>query len=121
MEFINHPVFKHSVVCTTIETNRNYPEFMVNSPKIEDRVSAMEKIAERGIKTYVTIEPIMDFDLDELLELIKRCKPIQVNIGKNTNKSVELPKPQIDKLKQFIIELRKFTEVEIKDNIRKKK
>lgn len=54
---------------------------------------AMEKIADLGIDTYVTIEPIMDFDLDEMVNLIKRCKPEQVNIGKNTNKMVQLPEP----------------------------
>lgn len=48
---------------------------MRNSPKIEDRVCAMEKIAEKGIETHVTIEPIMDFESDKLLPLVKRCKP----------------------------------------------
>jgi DNA repair photolyase len=76
LEFIDHPVFENSVICTTIETNKWLPEHMRNSPKIEDRVSAMEKIANLGFETHVTIEPIMDFDLDELLPLIKRCKPV---------------------------------------------
>ena len=76
LEFIKHPIFEKSVVCTTIETNRNYPKFMGNAPKIEDRVSAMEEIAEKGIETFVTIEPIMYFDLPELLAFVKRCKPV---------------------------------------------
>ena len=45
MEFIKHPVFKYSTVCTTIETNRFYKDVMQCSPKIEDRVKAMEDIA----------------------------------------------------------------------------
>ncbi len=121
LEFIDHPVFKKSFVCTTLESNRDYKEFMGNAPSIEDRVLAMEKIAEKNIHTLVTIEPIMDFDLDKLLELIKKCKPIQVNIGKNTSKDVKLPHPTGEKTKEFIIELRKFTKVEIKDNIKSKK
>ena len=43
--------------CTTIETNRFYPEIMRNSPEIEERVRAMEKIVDLGIDTYVTAEP----------------------------------------------------------------
>lgn len=121
LEFIEHPVFKKSIVCTTIESNRNYKDYMGNTPSIEERVSAMEKITAKNIKTHVTIEPIMDFDLNELLELIKRCKPIQVNIGKNTDENIELPQPTKEKAKEFIIELQKFTRVEIKDNIKKKK
>lgn len=76
LEFINHPIFKDSIMCTTIETNRWYGEHMRNSPRIENRALAMEKIAEMGFKTHITIEPVMDFDLDELLMLIKRCKPV---------------------------------------------
>lgn len=38
LEFINHSVFSKSVVCTTIESNRDYPELMRNAPKIEERV-----------------------------------------------------------------------------------
>ena len=75
LDFIAHPVFHHSVVCTTIETNRFYPEIMRNSPEIEERVRAMEKIANLGIDTYVTAEPLMQFDLDKMVEYIKRCKP----------------------------------------------
>ena len=59
LDFITHPVFHHSVVCTTIETNRFYPEIMRNSPEIEERVRAMEKIVDLGIDTYVTAEPLM--------------------------------------------------------------
>jgi hypothetical protein len=51
LEFINHPVFKDSVICTTIESDIWYSEHMRKSPKIEDRVSAMERIAEKGIET----------------------------------------------------------------------
>ena len=72
LEFITHPVFHRSVACTTIETNRSYPDVMCNSPVIEERVRAMEKIADLGIETYVTLEPLMQFDLDELVGYIKR-------------------------------------------------
>ena len=67
-------MFKYSTVCTTIETNRFYKDVMQCSPKIEDRVKAMEDIADLDIDTYVTVEPIMDFDLDEMVDFIRRWK-----------------------------------------------
>jgi DNA repair photolyase len=137
LDFTNHSIFSKSVVCTTIETNRYYPEYMCNSPKIEDRVSAMEKIANtitvpyqsdlfdrkdltaRNIKTYVTIEPIMKFDLKEMVELIKRCKPKQVNIGLNSRPEIELLEPTIDEIEELKIELDKFTEVRLKSKLKR--
>ena len=102
LDFITHPVFHHSVVCTTIE--------------IEERVRAMEKIVDLGIDTYVTAEPLMQFDLDKMIEYIKRCKPLQVNIGRNTNRKVQLPEPTANEAKVLVMELEKFTTVEIKKN-----
>ena len=45
LEFINHPIMERVVFCTTIETNRFYPEIMNKAPRIEERVEAMEEIA----------------------------------------------------------------------------
>jgi hypothetical protein len=109
-------VFKRSVVCTTIETNRSYPEIMRNSPLIEDRVKAMADISARGIKTYVTTEPLMEFDLNEMIECIKMCNPEQVNIGKNTNGKVCIPEPTPEEVQALAEELKKFTKVEVKKN-----
>lgn len=121
LEFIDHPLFKTQtvVVCTTIETNRHYREIMNNAPAPYERAKAMAKIAEHGIKTYVTIEPIMDFDIDELVELIKMCKPEQVNIGANTYKAIQLPQPTSgNKLISLILQLITFTKVKIKKNLK---
>ena len=43
----------------------------------------MEMIVQKVIVTMVTVEPIMDFDTDEFVELIRRCKPRWINIGKD--------------------------------------
>ena len=106
------------VFYTTIETNRFYPEIMNNAPKIEERVEAMEDIARFGRATIITAEPLMQFDLDKMIEYIKRCKPLQVNIGRNTNRKVQLPEPTANEVKVLITELEKFTKVEIKKNAR---
>lgn len=121
LEFVNHPLLqsKRCVVCTTLETNRHYPEIMNNAPTPKERAEAVARIAELGITTYVTIEPIMDFDIDEFVELIKMCKPEQVNIGANTYKEVQVPQPidgQI--LISLILQLLSFTKVKIKKNLK---
>lgn len=106
LEFIDHPVFKKSVICTTIESNRTYSECMGATPSVEERAKAMGEIADKGFETYVTIEPIMDFDLDELVELIKICKPAQVNIGANSyHKQIPLPEPTRNQILKLIEKL----------------
>ena len=120
LEFIGHPLFKSGqiVACTTIETNRHYPGIMNNAPLPNERADAMAQLSEQGIKTYVTVEPLMDFDVEEMLSLIKRCNPEQVNIGANTYREVELPEPNSAKpLVDLILCLLSFTKVKIKKNL----
>jgi DNA repair photolyase len=100
-------------VCTTIETNRWYPEIMGNTPKPIDRVM---KFAQFKFNRYVTIEPIMDFDLYEMVELIKNCNPVQVNIGADSCEN-NLPEPKGDKVLNLIYELEKFTQIDQKRNL----
>ena len=76
----------------------------------------MEKISDKGLPTYVTLEPLMDFDLDEFVELIKKCKPILVNIGYNTNFRVSLPEPSTDKVVKLIERLIPYTKIHLKEN-----
>lgn len=115
--FINHPIFndEKTKVCTTIETNRWYEE-MGKAPKPEYRADAMAEIASKGITTIVTAEPLMKFDHTEMLEIIKRCKPEQVNIGKNSNFKIKLPEPTADEVKRLIDELENFSTIVIKSN-----
>lgn len=117
IEFIQHPVLKKSVICTTIESNRDYAG--CKAPSIEDRVYAIEVIKSgMDIDVYVTIEPIMDFDLKEMVDLIKRCEPVQVNIGADS-KGCKLSEPTQKKLVELITELSKFTTVMEKKNLKR--
>ena len=116
LQFSHHPIMAHAVVATTLETNRYDSNIMGNSPKITDRASAMEQIADMGIYTMVTAEPLMDFDLDEFVDIIRRCNPRRVNIGKNSAKDYRVPEPNPKKVQDFVISLRAFTRVEIKKN-----
>lgn len=117
VKHIKHPVFKNSVVCTTIETDLFYKDIMGYAPKIEDRVLAMEEINKFGIETYVTIEPIMQFNYDKLVGYIRRCKPNQVNIGANSNTDIVLPEPSKDEVIRLINDLNTFTQVVRKSNL----
>lgn len=119
LEFVNHPLFKKGqvVACTTIETNRHYSEFMGKAPLPQKRVEAMALISEQGIKTFVTVEPIMDFDLEEIVTMIQRCNPEQVNIGKNSKEErIKLPNPTLVKTVELVKAILPFTKVEIKEN-----
>lgn len=119
LEFINHPIMERVVFCTTIETNRFYPEIMNKAPRIEERVEAMEEIARLGRPTMVTAEPLMQFDHEEMVSFIRRCSPKLVNIGKESKRRVKLPEPTQEEVQQLIAELKSlksFTKVNVKDN-----
>lgn len=116
LEFINHPLMKRVVFCTTIETNRFYPEIMNNAPKVEERVEAMEEIARFERATIITAEPLMQFDHEEMVTFIRRCKPKLVNIGRNSCRNIVLPEPTKEEVQQLITELESFTKVNIKSN-----
>lgn len=112
------------VVCTTIETNRHYAHIMRDCPPPENRAIMMNEIChEFGFgfpndKSYVTIEPIMDFDLDEMAHLIETALPKQVNIGADSGNN-NLPEPSPEKIEALIKRLEKFTKVELKSNLKR--
>lgn len=107
------------VLCGTIETNRHLPHIMRNAPTPKERANYMNKCAtELGTTNYVTIEPIMDFDLTEMIDLIKTCKPKLVSVGADSKHS-NLPEPKQDKIMSLLAELHKFTDVYLKKNLRR--
>lgn len=109
---------KQSVICTTIESNRFYPHIMQESPTPENRAKEMAEISKLGYKTYVTIEPIIDFDQKELIHLLLMCNPDQINIGADSGKN-SLPEPTKEKVLLLIEEISKFTTVSNKANLKR--
>jgi len=107
-------ILRRDILVTTIETNRYYPA-MGNAPHPYDRVKAMESPCIRK-NSMITIEPIMDFDLPEFLEWMKRCNPEQVNIGADTGNN-HLPEPPKEKVLELITALEGFTTVKQKSNL----
>lgn len=114
-ENIRRELIPNSSVCITLETNRYYPEIMRNSPTPEQRVAQMRLIKH---PLYITIEPIMDFDLPEFVEMLKSCEPIQVNIGADSGGN-GLPEPPQEKVLELVAELQKFTTIHNKVNLKR--
>lgn len=98
---------------TTIETNRD--NGLTNVPSVFERRDWLSIID--GMK-FVSIEPIMDFDLLELVSMIRCIKPMFVSIGADSQ-GHNLPEPSSIKINDLIKALKQFTEVKIKDNLKR--
>lgn len=64
----------------------------------------------------VSIEPILDFDLDVMLVWLRNIEPQFVSIGADS-KGHNLPEPSPGKVRELVNELSKFTEVKVKSNL----
>ena len=67
---------------------------------------------------FITVEPIMDFDLVELMNLLVKAKPTFINIGADS-KGHNLPEPSKEKIADLVkaiqsqgIEIRKKVNLE---------
>lgn len=104
---------KKTMFGTTVETNRTYN--VSKAPNPLDRMMSLMRIPRRFGK-MITIEPIMDFDIDSLATLIEMVHPDWVNIGADS-KGHHLPEPSFQKLQGLIICLEEFTVVKQKKNL----
>lgn len=101
------------ILGTTIETNRKYE--MTKAPASEARMFAMCSLPQPKM---VSIEPIMDFDLVVMVKWIEAIEPEFVSIGADSQHH-NLSEPSADKVKALIDGLKEFTEVKIKDNLKR--
>ena len=105
------------ILGTTIETNRNYN--FTKAPQPSERARYMELCRKiMGKPIMVSIEPVMDFDLKVMVAWMKTINPEFVSIGADS-KHNNLPEPPAEKIQSLIDELKKFTEVKVKDNLRR--
>lgn len=102
------------VLGATIETNKDNKFTGGQTP--DARAKSMQLLKEH--RKMITIEPIIDFDLEDLVRLIKEAEPEFVNIGADS-KNHHLPEPSKEKIQLLILELEKFTKVNLKPNIRR--
>ena len=115
---INHPLMQKKgdlFFATTLETNREQPT-VSNAQSMSERMQAMGKLREAGFGVMITMEPIMDFDLNDVMAMMQYVQPFQVNIGCNTSRSVHLPEPSRDKIIELVHALRQYTSVVLKAN-----
>ena len=99
-EIFRNPAFYLGV---TLETNRSYPVTRAPSP-----ILRYIKIQSGSFPIrFVSIEPIMDFDLNVFLRWLGHIQPEIVEIGAD-NYHNNLPEPDSGKLSIFIREIKGF-------------
>ena len=101
---------------TTIETNRDLNLDTV--PNQSQRYYAMELLKQFNRKIMVSIEPIMDFDVDILSMWINNINPDFISIGADS-KGHNLPEPSSIKVKQLIKAINQNIEVKQKNNLKR--
>lgn len=105
-----------TILGTTLETNRDYG--ISQAPDFHSRARAMTFSSIYAYSKMISIEPIMDFDLDEFVEWIRAIQPEFVSIGADS-KGHNLPEPEGKKVEALIEALGKFTVVKEKANLRR--
>ena len=93
----------NSILGTTIETNRIIPKIST-APIPEERYKAMLQV--KGRK-FVTIEPVLDFDVDIFAKWIADINPEFLNLGADS-KNHHLPEPTVNKIFALVDRLKKY-------------
>ena len=91
------------MIGTTIETNRDIPSLITKAPQPLIRLH-MFKALTGLVKTFITLEPLMNCDVDVMAEWLKHIKPSFVNIGADSKKC-GLPEPPAEKVRELIARL----------------
>jgi len=114
VRFLGYSFPENTILGTTIESNRYYPE-VSKAPAPLERKLALHYL---DLTLMVSIEPIMDFDLDVMGNWMREIKPEFISIGADSGNN-NLPEPPVGKVKALIEELQNITEVKIKDNLKR--
>jgi DNA repair photolyase len=99
-----HVMPPQRILGCTIETNRNIAK-VSKAPKPIERARDMTCLV--GQRLFVTIEPVLDFDVDILADWIRRIKPEFLNLGADS-KGHSLPEPSLDKIVAFTGKLKEY-------------
>lgn len=86
----------------TVETNRELPpEISLAPPPINRLVTLTNLTLGTTFAPFITIEPVLDFDVDDFLKWLIRIRPQFVNIGADS-KDCHLPEPPPFKVQALI-------------------
>jgi DNA repair photolyase len=99
-----------SLLGCTIETNRDFVIKLSQAPSPAARISAMTSLNKTK---FVTLEPILDFDVLPMFSALRGIKPDFVNIGADS-KGHRLLEPPIEKV-DHLIELLQNAGIEIRE------
>jgi len=126
VEFIRmeNVIPSNAVLGCTIESDIDYPEYS-KAPKQSERLFWMKELRHEigtGLiysphttcpKIFISIEPILDFNLERFVKEIAMIEPWAVAVGYD-NYGHRLKEPTLDLTRKLIRELRSFTRVYIK-------
>jgi len=100
------------IVGTTIETNRATKKIS-KAPDTTIRYLSLKYVAHPRL--FVTFEPILDFDMNILIDWVKDLKPEIVWIGyANHSNGLNLDEPNLEKTLLFVERIKNFTDVKLK-------
>jgi DNA repair photolyase len=91
------------MIGTTIETDRDLSQ-LSRAPYPAQRACGIALFAGKGVSTFITIEPVMDFHSEKFPAMIIAAWPQFVNIGADSKRSY-LDEPSPEKLNQLILDL----------------
>lgn len=105
------------ILGTTIETNRD-DTYQTKAPCPIDRLQYFAKIKEvHNVKTFITIEPIMKFDIRVMEWWLGYIRPDFVNIGADS-KHCNLPEPTKQEVEDLIKAIQdNGIEIKVKSNL----
>lgn len=107
------------VLGTTLETNRVI-EGISKAPLPEERIRGLKAVPPE-VKKFVTIEPVLDFDVDILAEMVASVSPFFVNLGADS-KGHGLPEPTVEKIMELVAKLAEYgIELREKHNLQRLK
>jgi len=107
---------KNTILGTTIETNRDIPD-ITKAPMPAERFVWIKAVArDLNFPVMLSLEPILDYDLDILVRWVKMIAPIFVSIGADS-KNHNLSEPSTENIRALIQYLKPITEVKIKSNL----
>jgi len=104
------------ILGTTIETNNvSLCKMISNAPPAHKRIMSMTYFNKRYHK-MISIEPIMDFDLEVIIAWMRTTAPDFVSIGADSGNN-HLVEPDANKILDLINGLKEFTIVLQKENL----
>ena len=117
LEFIDK-MPSNAILGATIETNRDeeYLKFSLSrAPLPSERIKAMKNLP--WSKKFISIEPILDFDLEVFVKDIEEVDPIMVYVGYD-NYNNKLPEPPLKKTLELIQAISKGPIVVVRKTLR---